>query len=246
MIRMYLLPFPILGAVLAWATVYAVGFKKQRWAELLLGTAAFFIAMFVQNPVQQLPLLGIGIKSNADVAARGTAFIATVALWLGFAAGLVQEGVKYYLVRERKLREAVFVGLGFGVTEAVVVALATVLPVALRGGTVDVPLINALLSMAERYFVVLFHVGTAVFLAYAFKKGFGARGLIYMIGLHTLIDAGAAYVQLAFFVRPRPYRVLNLMGYILEVTVAAIGVAVFAYGALKALSEPETEERPLW
>ncbi|ASJ06458.1 YhfC family intramembrane metalloprotease [Thermococcus pacificus] len=243
---MYPFPFTILGALLAWATVYAVGFRKQRWAEFILGLAAFFLAMIVQNPVQQLPLLGIGIRSNADVVARGTAFTVAVALWLGLAAGFVQEGVKYYLVRERRLREAVFVGLGFGVTEAVVIAIATAIPLITRGLSPEVPLLNALVSMGERYFTTLFHVGTAVLLAYYAQKGLGKRGLLYMIGLHTVLDTGAAYFQLAFFMEPRPVHTLNVLAYFLEAAVAVVGILVFAYGALKALSEPEVEERPIW
>ncbi|ASJ00917.1 hypothetical protein A3K92_05190 [Thermococcus gorgonarius] len=241
---MYPFPFIILGALLAWVTVYAVGFRKQRWAELLLGLAAFFIAMIVQNPVQQLPLMGIGIRSNADVVARGTTFTVAVALWLGLAAGFVQEGVKYSLVRERKLREAVFVGLGFGVTEAVVIAVAPV--IITRGLSPEVSLLNALVSMGERYFTILFHVGTTVLLAYYAQKGLGKRGLLYMIGLHTILDTGAAYYQLAFFMDPRPIHTLNILAYFLEAAVAVVGILVFAYGALKALSEPEVEERPIW
>ncbi len=85
---MYLLPFPILGGLLAWGTLYFVGFKRQRWGEIILGVAAFFIAIIVQNPVQQLPLLGMGgIRSNADVVARGTAFIVGASVWLGLVAG---------------------------------------------------------------------------------------------------------------------------------------------------------------
>ncbi len=238
--------FIILGGFLAWATVYAVGFRKLRWAEFILGLVAFLLAMIIQNPVQQLPLMGMGITSNEDVVARGTGFMVIVAVWLGLAAGIIQEGIKYYLVRERKLREAVFVGLGFGVTEAVVIAVAKVLPVALKGGSVEVPLLSALLSMAERYFATLFHVGTAVFLAYSARQGFGKRGLIYMIGLHTIIDSGAAYFQLAFFMKPRPYHTLNFLAYFLEVVAAVIGIVVFAYGVLKALEEPEDEEKPIW
>jgi hypothetical protein len=61
---MYLLPFPILGGLLAWATIYFLGFDKQRWGEFVLGLAAFFIAIIIQNPVQQLPLLGMGRNST--------------------------------------------------------------------------------------------------------------------------------------------------------------------------------------
>ena len=234
---MYLLPFPILGALLAWGTIYYLGFRKQMWGEFLLGLAAFFIAMVVQNPVQQLPLLGMGIKSNADVIARGTAFTVGVSIWLGLVAGVVQEGIKYLLVKGKSLTTGVFLGLGFGVTEALVLAAMAVAGALATGASLEVSPGTAVLSMVERYFTVLFHVGTAVYLAYAYREGFGREGLITVVILHTIIDSLAAYYQLT---KNEP------LLYAVEVLVAVIALALMYHTIPKAKVEFPKEEATMW
>ena len=234
---MYLLPFPILGGLLAWTTLYFLGFKRQRWGEFILGLAAFFIAIIVQNPVQQLPLLGMGIRSNADVLTRGTAFVVGVSVWLGLVAGAVQEGVKYFLVKDKSPNAGLFIGLGFGITEVFVIAGTALAAALATGESLDVPVSAAVISMVERYFVVLFHVGTGVYLAYAAQNGFGKKGLIAMIGLHALIDSLAAYYQL---MKSEPV----LYGVELITALAALGLLY--YTLPKAKSEPVEEEKVLW
>lgn len=240
---MYLPPFPLLGGLLAWATVYFLGFKKQKWAELILGAVAFILAMIAQNPIQQLPLLGIGIRSNADVIARGTVFTLGVALWLGLVAGFVQEGVKYFLVKDKSPNTALFVGLGFGITEVLFIVITPIIAVAAAGGKLDVPPFQALLSMVERYFAVLFHVGTTVYLAYAARNGFGKKGFLAMAILHSFVDTLAAYGQFLFLEN----KVLAMKFTIgLEVIFAAITIALIAYTLpLARIEEPE-EEKVIW
>ena len=234
---MYLLPFPIIGGLLAWATVYFLGFEKQRWGEFVLGLAAFFIAMFVQSPIQQLPLLGMGIKSNADIVARGIAFTIGASIWIGLVAGVVQEGAKYILVKGKSLNTGLFMGLGFGITEVFVIAGAALAGALLTGEALDVPLGTALLSMIERYFVVLFHVGTGIYLAYAYREGFGRSGLLAMIGVHTVIDSLSAYYQLT-----KNVRVL----YTVEVITAVVALVLLYYTIPKAKLELPQEEEALW
>ncbi|NJE30424.1 YhfC family intramembrane metalloprotease [Thermococcus sp. 18S1] len=234
---MYLLPFPILGGLLAWATVYFLGFEKQRWGEFALGLAAFFIAMLIQNPVQQLPLLGIGIKSNADVIARGTAFTIGVSIWLGLIAGIVQEGAKYLLVKGKSLNTGLFMGLGFGITEVFVIAGVALAGALATGEPLDVPTGAALLSMVERYFVVLFHVGTGIYLAYAYREGFGKSGLLAVIGIHTFMDSMAAYYQLT---KSEPVM------YAVEFITALAALGLLYYTIPKAKVELPKEEEALW
>lgn len=234
---MYLLPFPILGGLLAWATIYFFGFEKQRWGEFALGLAAFFIAMIIQNPVQQLPLLGMGIKSNADVIARGTAFTIGVSIWLGLIAGIIQEGAKYLLVKGKSLNTGLFLGLGFGITEVFVIAGAALAGALATGKPLDVPLSTALISMVERYFVVLFHVGTGIYLAYAYREGYGKTGLLAMIGIHTVIDSLAAYYQLT---KSEPTM------YAVEVISALVALGLLYYTIPKAKLELPKEEEALW
>lgn len=234
---MYLLPFPILGGLLAWATLYFMGFEKQRWGEFVLGLAAFFIAMIIQNPIQQLPLLGMGIKSNADVIARGTVFVIGVSVWVGLIAGIVQEGAKYLLVKGKSLNTGLFMGLGFGITEVFVIAGAALAGALATGKPLDVPLSTALLSMVERYFVVLFHVGTGIYLAYAYREGYGKTGLLAMIGIHTVIDSLAAYYQLT---KSEPVM------YTVEFITALAALGLLYYMIPKAKVELPKEEEALW
>ncbi|WP_209475660.1 YhfC family glutamic-type intramembrane protease [Thermococcus stetteri] len=240
---MYLPPFPLFGGLLAWATVYFLGFKKQKWAELILGAVAFILAMVVQNPIQQLPLLGIGIRSNADVIARGTAFTLGVALWVGFVAGFVQEGVKYFLVKDKSTKAALFIGLGFGLTEVLFIVIVPIITVVATGGKLDVPVLQALLSMIERYFAVLFHVGTAVYLAYASRNGFGGKGLLSMAVLHGFVDTLAAYGQL-LFIENKILAMKFTLG--LEVLFAIITIALLVYTLPLARVEEPEEEKVMW
>lgn len=240
---MYLPPFPLLGGLLAWATVYLFGFKKQKWAELILGAVAFILAMVVQNPIQQLPLLGIGIRSNADVIARGTVFTLGVALWLGLVAGFVQEGLKYFLVKDKSPKTGLFVGLGFGVTEVLFVAVMPIILVAATGEKLDVPVIQALLSMVERYFAVLFHVGTTVYLAHASRNGFGKKGFLTMAVLHGFVDTLAAYGQL-LTLKSEELAMKFIIG--LEVIFAVIAIALIAYTLQLARIEEPEEEKVIW
>ena len=230
--------FPIIGAALAWLTIYLLGFKKVLWKEFVLGLAIFLLAMFVQSPVQQLPLLAIGITSNQDVILRGVAFTVGTAIWLGLIAGMIQEGFKYIFVRGKNLREAVFIGLGFGITEVAMLVVSQVIIVILLGGSIDAPVDMAILSLIERYFAVLFHIATTMFLAYAYAQGFGKRGLIMMILLHTLIDSMAAYYQLT--------QSVEIM-YIVEGSFAIITALLLYYVIIQirkdmVLLPPELEE----
>ena len=233
---MYLLPFPILGGLLAWATVYFLGFKKQRWADFILGLAAFFIAMFVQSPIQQLPLLAAGIRSNADIIARGMAFTVGASIWIGLVAGLVQEGTKYVLIKGKSLNTGLFMGLGFGITEVFVIAGTALIGAIVTGQSLDVPVGTAVLSLVERYFVVLFHVGTGIYLAYARRAGFGRNGLLAMIGIHAVMDSFSAYYQLT-----KSESVL----YTVEVIAAVTALLLFYYTIPKAKLELSGEEERL-
>ncbi|ASJ02644.1 hypothetical protein A3L09_04900 [Thermococcus profundus] len=240
---MYLPPFPVLGGLLAWATVYFIGFKRTQWGDFLLGLAAFLLAMVVQSPVQQLPLIGMGIQKNADIVARGTVFIVGTALWVGLVAGFVQEGVKYFLVKDKSTRTAFFVGLGFGITEVVFVTVAPIIAVASVGGTLNVPLIQALLSLIERYSAVLFHIGTTVFLAYAARKGFGRWGFLSMAVLHGFVDSLATYIQLLSIENDK-LAMKFAPGF--EALFGLIAIVLIAYTLPLARIEKPEEEKMIW
>ncbi|WP_052696195.1 hypothetical protein [Palaeococcus ferrophilus] len=61
---------PALGGIAVLLLFRLAGFKPL-WAELLLGAFLVLVTLFVQPLFQQLPLIAMGIKSNADVIERG-------------------------------------------------------------------------------------------------------------------------------------------------------------------------------
>ncbi len=107
-------------------------------------------------------------------------------------AGLFQEGLKYFFVRRRTLKEGLFVGLGFGVGEAVIIPIIGIVNAALM----SLPAGVSYLPFVERALATLFHAGTGLTLAYFYRKGRGLHALIVISAIHGLIDTFAAHYQL--------------------------------------------------
>lgn len=226
---------PILGGILALLTFYTLGFKKIKGAELILGFFLVAITLFIQPVIQQAPFLALGIKSNADITAKGFAFTAITAIWLGFIAGFFQEGLKYAFMRNKRLKEALFVGIGFGLGEAILVPLLQVVQSFILGG-LTVQLTQALLSLFERYIATLFHGGTTITLAYAYKNGFGRKALVVLSIVHGAIDTFASYYQLT------NSQISLIMTY---GTITAITLILLWYAIPKAKVEGE-EGKVVW
>jgi len=226
--------FILLGGFLAWLTLYLLGLRKFKGAEFILGVFIFFFAMLLQGLIQQGAFVLAGIKSNKDIIERGLMLVAS--LWVGLSAGFIQEGVKFALVRDKSKRQGGFVGLGFGIAEvfAVVINIAII---NFKGLTPDVPFIMGMLSLAERYLVVLFHVATTILLA-----GASVRTFLALTGIHTVVDTLAAYYQLTRLVDP----VKSVK--ILIITEAVLGLVVLVlliYALPQALKEEE-KEKVIW
>ena len=226
----------ILGGILALLTFYTAGFKKIKGAELILGFFLVAITLFIQPIIQQAPFLALEIKSNADIIAKGFTFTVITAIWLGFIAGFFQEGLKYAFVRNKTLKEALFVGIGFGLGEAVLVPLLQLIQSFTLGGLPPVQLTQALLGSFERYIATLFHGGTTITLAYAYKNGFGRKALVALSIAHGVIDTFASYYQLM-------NSQISLI--ITYGTITAITLILLRYGIPKAKVEKE-EEKVVW
>ncbi|WP_456326921.1 DUF3887 domain-containing protein [Palaeococcus sp. (in: euryarchaeotes)] len=226
--------FPILGGILALITFYALGFKL-RGAELILGFFLVVITLFVQNPIQQAPFLALGVKSNSDVLARGASFVVLASIWLGFVAGFFQEGLKYIFVRNKTLRAALFIGVGFGLGEAILIPFIQLVQSMALGSAPSSTLMVSLLSMGERYLAALFHAGTTIVLAYAYKNGFGRKALLSLSIAHGVVDSFAAHYQLT------QSQVSLLLTYI---SLIAISFMLLRYGIPEV--KGEEEEKIVW
>lgn len=199
---------PILGGLAGLAFIRLLGFKRFTGGELLLGLVAFVISLIVQQPLQQLPLLlellpailnnPANVQSIIREFVRGLdpVSLATFALWLGFVAGLVQSLFKYLFAGKRGYRDALNVGLGFGVAEAFFVGIVGSIQVALFAAPTSQSLYVYALSALERFLVTLFHAGSTLLLADMVKRGKGYLGFALVAAVHGSIDTLASLTQL--------------------------------------------------
>ncbi|MDN5321507.1 MAG: hypothetical protein PWP49_1927 [Thermococcaceae archaeon] len=227
--------FPVLGGFLALFTFYLLGFRRIGVAEIILGIILVAITLGIQPLIQNAPFLAVGIRSNSEVVAKGTVFVVFASIWLGFVAGFFQESLKYGLSKGKYLNEALFIGIGFGLGEAILVPALQAIQLATIGG-VTPKLTTALASMLERYLATLFHAGTTVVLAYSYKNGFGKKALLALSVAHGIIDTFAAYYQF------KPSPVVLAVIYVLLLTVS---VLLLRYGLPKVKEERE-EDRIVW
>jgi len=187
----------LLGGLIGIVVIIKV-FKpsKIRLLTLMLGVAAFFVSMFVQTPIQQLPFLFEGIKTVEDIIAQGIFITIIAAFYMGFVAGAVQEGIKYAFLKKDNINLGFYIGLGFGLAEVIYLLINGALTILIYGSTtVNISPILYVFTGVERFLVVIFHTVTAVFMTL-----YGINGLIIAIVSHGAIDSLAACIQFYSYV----------------------------------------------
>ncbi|CAB49413.1 hypothetical protein [Pyrococcus abyssi] len=211
-------PFIILGGALAWVFLYFLRLKKFYPGEFILGIFAFVIAMAIQNMIQRTPLLWFNLSSASKLA---------LALWFGFSAGFVQEGIKYVFVKGMKPYKGAIVGLGFGIAEVILLAVAVTIE-----GPSNVPWFLLVAALVERFSAVLFHVASTSLLS-------SSNSLVFLgvFAVHGVVDSIASYSLLINLVEsPKVFWVEAIVGGI------ALVMLKFALPRIKI----EEEEGPKW
>ncbi len=202
--------YPLAGAIAALLLIWLY-LKRFGAAEVLFGLAIFLIAIAVQSPLQSLPAY-LGVAGS----------LGTI-LWGGFVAGLIQEGVKYYSARGKNLRDAIYIGSGFGLTEALYIGFLTLL----LGSA-------SLLSALERFLALLFHSSTAGLFSYSHARGWGKRAFLLAFLVHWAADSMALYWQ------------YTPSTWILVVTYTILGIASLPLLKLLPQAKAERERRVRW
>ncbi|WP_297548896.1 DUF3887 domain-containing protein [Thermococcus sp.] len=198
--------YPLLGGLLGLLLIWAY-LRRFHAGELILGAFLIIPVLVVQPPIQMIPgYLGI---TNPVV----------LSLWGGLIAGLVQEPLKYYFSRDKTLGKAAYVGVGFGLGEAIYVAIIS----AIAGGS--------LLGLVERTLALLFHTSTTVLFAYSYRNGWGRKALLTMVLVHWVVDSMASYWHVA------QSRFLLLAGYGIM-----LGISLTVLPRLLPLAKAESEE----
>ena len=189
-----LLILPMIGGIIPIIICFFI-IRKIEYKELLLGFALVLLILFVQSPIQQAPFIVLKIFSKKEILSRGYIFITFSSLWLGTIAGIFQETLKYFFSRNKPLKNAMFLGLGFGLGEAIIIPITTLISYIVGQSSLVLSLETSILSFLERFLVSFFHGGTTTYLAYGSKNNYGSRALLIVIVIHSVIDTLTAFYQ---------------------------------------------------
>ncbi len=210
------------GAVALYIAARAGG--TGWWRFVLAGAAGWLAAQVVKSlVVAPLTLLAAGRGGQAASAASA---LASHWWYIGFAAllpGVVEELGKYFPLRWLRVR-ARGSALALGVGASAVEALTLVASLGATAGHAHETALGALIAVWERTWGVTFHAASATIDGYAVWSG-RARWLIAAMGLHTLLDLGAAWYQHALAVSA-PHAVIRAALAVTEV--AALVIALLA------------------
>ncbi|MCD6503237.1 MAG: YhfC family intramembrane metalloprotease [Euryarchaeota archaeon] len=196
----------VLGGIIAVILVLVI-FKPHKllFSALFSGAAAFLIAIFIQSPIQQIPLLILGIRTTADIIIRGTTFVIIISFYTGFIAAIFQEIFKYLFLKKENSEYSLQVGLGFGITEVIYLAIYAFMSIAILGSIPEnTGVLQYIAPGIERFLVLLFHTLTAIYM-----ELYGIKGLMITTAAHGAIDSLATCVQL--YIRVIGYDMLSYL-----------------------------------
>ena len=206
---MFILIFPIIGGLFGIIFLYLLGFRKFNLGDLLLGLVVFFISIIIQSIIQQLPIIhfvfseNILITNPIEIQTRiinyilnqGLLFISLLSIWLGFIAAIIQSGFKYIFIRNKSYSISMNIGAGFGLTEAFYIGINGFISQFLIGQQFNIPIYYYIISGFERFSVVLFHIGSTLYIFDSIKRGKGLIGFLIIVAIHGLIDFLAVFYQ---------------------------------------------------
>lgn len=206
---------PILGGLLGFVFLRIIGFKRFSGGDIVLGLVIFFISIFIQQPVQQLPIIYIAYITSAlselmkggsplefqkkiieYFYSLGWIYIVPFSIWLGYVAGFIQSVFKYVFIQGKSYTVSINIGLGFGLIEAFYVGIAGFIGILFSGQVDNAPVYYYAISSLERFSALLFHVGSTLYLYDAWTKNRGVKGLLLIVGIHGSLDTFAALYQL--------------------------------------------------
>lgn len=221
--------------VTAWEELKAIG----------LGILFMVIALFVQEIVDDLPLLGYLAIHNFDISLLANyvnvelSYPLEFGLYLGLVAALMQEIFKYIAVDTRKRQLALFIGLGFSVVDIAVLLTETFL-----AGISQVSHFAAVLVILNTVSSILFHPGTATFMKWGRITGVGRLTLAISIALHTVLDGGVGFLDLYLAKHANQYHVDSIIFWIIAMSIS-IGIFIVGTRKVKSLTIEERPEQPV-
>jgi len=173
--------FPITSLALGSLPLFTLP-RFVRPRPLFLGVgAALLAATLVIQPLPARLVISALLPVSTIAASVAT----------GAVAGVVQEGLKALPLRWGGPPEGAWLGAGFGLGEAALVALAQFITPSAP------PLWSAIIPGAERLLATWFHIVTGAVLGLGWARGRFLPHFAIAVVAHAGIDAGAAYISLA-------------------------------------------------
>ena len=195
----------ILSVVLVTAPmlVYLTRFSR-RYSAILVGIGFMVLAIVLEEVIQLLPLLYILIRSGLST---GTAFAAYVSiernytlfisLYLGFAAAISQETMKFLAVKLYGRWESGLAGFGFSLVDLSIFLIPMVgtMPVLFLARNANALAITSVILEAP--LSMFFHTGSAAFLKQGSLTGRTIRNFPLVVLAHTYIDGSVDFSDIS-------------------------------------------------
>ncbi|MFX1318743.1 MAG: YhfC family glutamic-type intramembrane protease [Promethearchaeota archaeon] len=233
--------------------LYVARFKGSMWISALLGGVFWFLALLAREPILIILQLGLlPLLSSFYVV------LIVILFFLGaLMAGLFEEGIKYGFLRKypafvKTVKHALCFGLGWGLSEAILLYVVTVLTYGFLyewlATIVTLPsesqmIFSFILGAFERNTAIVLHVSATILVALAVwhKRFLFAFGAILSHFLFDFIPIMILQFVLYPFLDP------ILAGILAEVLIAVFAIIflILAYWLLKREGgPPEIELEP--
>lgn len=209
--------------------LYIARFKGSMWLSAFIGGLFWFLALLARTPILLvLELWGLTLPPAVYLI-----YIAIIIFMGAFMAGLFEEGIKYGFLRKfpsfiKTLKHALCFGLGWGLCEALLLYVLTVLAYGFLYEwlitIITLPpesylIFNFLLGAIERNIAIVFHVSATIFVALAIWHGKSLFALVAILA-HFLFN----FIPIMLL----QYVIYLLLGPIIGVIIGECLFAIFA------------------
>lgn len=201
---------------------------REALVSVGIGILFMLIALIVQEIIEGLPDIIILFMHHFSVSYLISSLqgieiknALLYSIYIGIAAGGIQELFTYIAVDMRPKNMAFFIGLGFSAVDIIILFTET------HSQLVGFVMLLVILNIVSS---IIFHTGTATFMKWGRIYGFGK--VTYMISalLHAAVDGGLVYVDIYILVNPSRYIISSEIYWIF---VMIISVSIFTAGIIK-------------
>ncbi|MCY3412733.1 MAG: YhfC family intramembrane metalloprotease [Candidatus Heimdallarchaeota archaeon] len=186
------------AALIVFQYVITSGERRLYLKAFSLGAAGWLIAYLIRLiPLQLIQIYflqyyGADINDAESIALY--VYKPLVIIWGPLFAGLFEGGFRYIFFansrscRMNRMKSPIIFGLGWGVGEAMFLLITGLINVLLVNPTLNIPLLNAVITLTERTSAIMLHISASVIIFYALYEKWPKVSLLLGMLLHMLFD----------------------------------------------------------